>query len=105
MREKVCPGCGQTMGSFAHHTHAAACKRDQVKPGMIFRVMTATYKDGKPVRRPIEVEILERSGEGWLARALASKRTLFLKSYKRFIDWDKFSPGLEKNDKRNKKIA
>ena len=97
---RPCPGCGQVMNVGELHRHRVPCKIAQVKPGMRFRVNARTRMGGanaRNPRRPIEVEILARSGTGWIARSVKSGNILHLKSYQRLLDWDEFAPGLTQN--------
>ena len=97
---RPCRGCGEPLFARILNVHEHACLEAHVYPGLHFWINADTTVGGRDnkhrLNRPIEVEIIRPQGKGWLVKAVASGREIALKSFRRFIDWDKFAPGLRK---------
>lgn len=97
---RPCRGCGLMLNASTLHGHEAPCLRSRVLPGARFHINAQTIVGGRVkrerLRRPIEVEVIRPKGGGWLVRSLHSGREIEIRSYKRFLEWNDFAPGLQK---------
>jgi len=97
------------MGVRELHLHEAACRREHVKRGDRFLTLVPTYvggRNGKRVRRPVQVEVLKPHGEtGFMVKNLATENIFAVKHPRRFLEWPHFEPGLTRTRGAYQRLA